>query len=72
MVSGFSELILKSLYILFFFFFKTYLFILERQTERAHMQARGGAEGDGERESQVDLPLSAEPNAGIDLITLRS
>ena len=32
----------------------------------------GGAEGEGERESQADFTLSIEPNVGLDLKTLRS
>ena len=32
----------------------------------------GGAEGEEERESQADSPLSVEPNVGLDLTTLRS
>jgi len=32
----------------------------------------GGAEGEGERESQADSPLSAEPDAALDLRSLRS
>jgi len=31
----------------------------------------GGAEGEGEKESQADSPLSAEPYMGLDLRTLR-
>ena len=51
----------------FFFNFKKDLFIyFEREG------SRGGAEGEGERESQADSPLRAEPNEGLDLMTLRS
>ena len=36
------------------------------------MSAGGGAEGEGERESQADSPLSMEPDMGLDLTTLKS
>lgn len=37
------------------------------------MPAReGGSKGGRERESEADSPLSVEPNAGLDLGTLRS
>ena len=32
----------------------------------------GGAEREGERETQADFPLNVEPSAGLDLMTLRS
>ena len=41
------------------------LFILERAVG-------GGAEGQGERESQADSLLSMDPNVGLDHMTLRS
>ena len=47
-------------------FFKKDLFILEGQRER------GGQEGVGEeeeRESQIDSPLSTEPNMGLNSVT---
>ena len=39
--------------------------------ERDCMQAEGGAEGEGERESQADSVLSMEPNVGLNFMTLR-
>ena len=36
------------------------------------VQEEGVAEGEGERESQADSPLSTEPEAGLSLTTLRS
>ena len=41
-------------------------------SESAYEQGRGGAEGEGKRESQADLMLSMVPNLGLDLMTLRS
>lgn len=37
------------------------LFILKRKREE-----RGGTEGEGERESQADAPMSVQPNVGLD------
>ena len=34
--------------------------------------SRGGAQGEGERESQADSTSSLEPNVGLDLMTVRS
>ena len=34
--------------------------------------SRGVAEGEGEKESQVDASLSFKPNEGLDPMTLRS
>ena len=52
---------------LFYFIFK-YLFILERVHKR-----EGGRRGKRRgREAQADSPLSAEPNAGLNPMTLRS
>ena len=45
-----------------------YLFILEREGERAREQE----EGQRERKSQADSLLSKEPDARLDLTTLRS
>ena len=52
-------------------------FILrEREKERKHIPDELRGDGDGqrekERESQADAPLSLEPDAGLDLLTLRS
>ena len=47
------------------FFKEIYLLILEREPDE-------GAEGEGERESQADSPLSKEPYSGLDPMTLRS
>jgi len=49
----------------FIFFFKTYLFILERQ----QAGAAGGAKGEN---PQADSPLTAEPAVRLDPRTLRS
>jgi len=51
-----------------------YLFIWERERERERTRVHelGEAEGEGERESQADSTLSAEPDVGLDLMTLRS
>ena len=62
--SGFhlcSPLCLSSL-----FFLKVYLFILrERERKGAHA-GRGGAEREGERESQAGSTLLAQPDVGLD------
>ena len=34
-------------------------------------RAAGGTEGEGERESQADYPLTMEPNVEFDVTTLR-
>ena len=52
------------------YIFKSLLF-LEREGESACAQG-GGAEGEGERESQAESLLSVEPNMGLDPTTLRS
>lgn len=52
-----------------YFLQKTLFTYLER--ECAHTQARVG-DGQKERESQVESPLSVEPHAGLYLMTLRS
>lgn len=49
------------------FFFKIYL----RGEERKYGRVWQG-EAEGERESQVDFTLNAEPDAGLGLMTLRS
>ena len=43
----------------------------EREREREREGATGGG-AEGERESQADSLLSAEPDAGLDPTTLRS
>ena len=43
-----------------------YLFILREREQK------GGSRDVGDRESQADSMLSMEPNAGLDLMTLRS
>ena len=40
--------------------------------QKAHAEARGGAEGEGERDSQADSPLSREPDLGFHPRTLKS
>ena len=45
---------------------KIYLF--QRETERAHIRVSEGQRG---RECQADFPWSAEPEVGLDLVTLR-
>ena len=45
------------------------LFILEREREQKNLK---GNDGQRERESQADSVLSTEPEAGLDLMTLRS
>ena len=53
----------------FFFFFKIlFINLRERWRQRAHAQMEGGAEGEGE----ADLPLSGEPEVGLDPRTLQS
>ena len=37
-----------------------------------HVQEQGGAEGEGERESQADSPLSMKPDTGLCFTMLRS
>ena len=46
--------------------FKIYL------KQRENEGAGGEVEGEGDRESQVDSMLSAEPDVGLDLTRLRS
>lgn len=40
----------------------------QAQSERVHALARGGAEGEGKRNSRR-LPVSLEPDAGLNLTT---
>jgi len=55
-----------------YFILKIYLFYF-REREQACMQARaGGAEGEEERIQSGFSVLSMEPDAGLDLMTLRS
>ena len=49
------------------FFFKIYLFILERER-----QYEWEGQRERERESQADSGLSVEPDAGLDPTTLKS
>jgi len=51
----------------YFVFLKIYLF----ERVYLHIRAGGGSRGRG-RESQADFALSAEPDTGLDLMTLRS
>ena len=54
-------------------FLKILLIFLLRERERKSVRiSRGGAKGEGERESQADSELSVEPEAGLSLTTLRS
>ena len=43
-----------------------------REEERVQMSRGWGAEGERDRESQVNSRLSAEPNTELHLMTLRS
>jgi len=52
------------------FFFKRFIYLLEKQSKREReAQVGGGTEGEGERETQADCPLSTEPDSGLDLMT---
>ena len=59
-----------------FFIFFLSLFILRENfiylLDRGKVQVGGGAEREGERESQAGSRLSREPNAGLDSRTLGS
>ena len=52
-------------------YFISFLKIYLLESMPVCMRAVGGAESKGERESPADSPLSMEPNAGLDLTTLR-
>ena len=49
-----------------------YLFERERTCVPVHTRAEEGVEGEGRRESQADSELSAEPDMGLDVMTLKS
>ena len=55
-------------------FFNVYLFIFEREHVHAHVHTpgEGGTEKGGEREFQASSTLSMDPDAGLDLTTVRS
>ena len=53
-----------------YFYFLKILFIYLR--ERANMPTSSGGGAEGEREPQADFVLSAEPDAGLNLRTLKS
>lgn len=61
-----SNLFYISCIIIIFFSF------LGREHARMHAHEGRWGEGEGERDSQADPMLSAEPDGGIRLITLRS
>lgn len=66
----FSKVWLSNLYLWLKYFFKnyfTYLFVLERASERVGGKGRGG-----ERESQAGFSLSMESDIGLHLATLKS
>ena len=51
---------------------ETYLFLREREKERAQKLGRGVIEGEAERETQAGSSISPEPNSRFHLMTLRS
>ena len=54
------------------FFFKVYLFILKERERERELVHRGGEEREGERENAKQAPSSGEPDAGLELRTVRS
>jgi len=63
--------VLHSITTFSIFFFLRSIYLRERESTHVHKWERG-REREGERESQADSLLSAEHDAGIDAMTLRS
>ena len=55
-----------SIYLILILIFLRFIYLFEREREREEERER-----EREKESQVDSPLSVEPNVGLDLMPLR-
>lgn len=51
--------------------FFRFIYFREREGGRKREHKQGGADGEGERESQADATPSTEPDVGLDLTTQR-